>query len=167
VPTIFTIPEDLGVFTDAALVQMSDTAVTEYNSLFASMQADPGLQTEENLARLDALKKFTQDADNTVSSRHASAGRMANHSALAAKTDAEDTEDATDNSADEGSEGEADGEEKEPVKGKSNYATDTPRVGDVARNAPKPDNDRPGAKDVEVFGKFYAAGNVEGFSAGQ
>lgn len=163
---IFTIPEDLSVFTVPALTQMSDTAVTEYNALLASMQADPSLQVDDNLNRLDSLRKFTEDAGTEISGRSTAASRMAAHATLASKGPAaEDAEgeDATDDNAAE----EADESEGDSAKGKKSYATETPRVGDVARNAPKPDNAVPGNDQVEVFGKFYAAGNVEGFAAGQ
>jgi hypothetical protein len=163
---IFTIPEDLSVFTVSALTQMSDTAVTEYNTLLASMQTDQSLQVDDNLTRLDALRKFTEDAGSEISSRSTAANRMAAHATLATKA-AEDAEgeDATDdNAAEEADESE---EDSAKAKGKGSYASQTPRVGDVARSAPKPDNDVPGSKDIEVFGKFYAAGNVEGFAAGQ
>lgn len=168
-PTILTIPEDLSVFTDSALTQMSDTAVTEYNSLLASMQADRSLQVDENLNRLDTLKKFTEDAGTEIASRSSAANRMAAHATLAAKTDTatEDAEDETateDNPAEESDESKSDSAK---TKAKGSYANETPRVGDVAKNAPKPDNAVPGSKDIEVFGKFYAAGNVEGFAAGQ
>lgn len=169
-PTILAIPEDLTVFTVSALTQMSDTAVTEYNSLLASMQADQSLQVDENLSRLDTLRKFTEDAGTEISGRSSAANRMAAHSTLASKPpaaeDAEDETAAEDNAAEEADEPEADSAKSKAKKG--DYASqDAPRVGDVARNAPKPDNAVPGNKDVEVFGKFYAAGNVEGFSAGQ
>lgn len=164
---IFTIPEDLSVFTVSALTQMSDTAVTEYNTLLASMQADQSLQVDENLNRLDDLRKFTEDAGTEITSRSAAANRMAAHASLASKgpaaEDAEGEDAADDNAAEEASESEEDS-----AKGKKTYAnTETPRVGDVARSAPKPDNAVPGNGQVEVFGKFYAAGNVEGFAAGQ
>jgi hypothetical protein len=171
VPTIFTIPEDLTVFTESALTQMSDTAATEYNSLRSSMLADQALQSMENLDRLDALRKFTEDAETEINSRSSAASRMAAHTAtLAAKTATPAEEDAEGEPAtDADAEGEAAESEQDSskTKGKGSYAAETPRVGDVARNAPKADNAVPDAKDIEVFGKFYAAGNVEGFSAGQ
>ena len=165
----FTIPEDLSVFTDSALTQMSDNAVTEYNSLYSSMQTDPSLQTNDNLDRLDTLKKFTEDADAEINGRGSAAKRMADHAALASKPpmaeeDAEGEAPSDDNAAEEADESEDDAEK--PSK-KSSYASKTPRVGDVAKNAPKPDNATPGNNDIEVFGKMFAAGNVDGFSAGQ
>lgn len=164
--SIFTIPEDLSVFTDSALTQMSDTAVHEYNSLFSSMQTDPALQTGDNLDRLDSLKKFTDDADAEIKGRGSAAKRMADHAALASKPPMD--EDAADDEADGGETAgdETDGEDDDK-KGKGDYASKTPRVGDVARTGPKPDNDMPGNSDAEVFGKMYAAGNVDGFAAGQ
>lgn len=166
----FAIPEDLSVFTPSYLTQLTDTAVSEYNSLYSSMQTDPALQTGDNLDRLDSLKKFTEDADAEIKGRGAAATRMANHAALAAKQAAED-EAAAENEGDGGDvegDGEDDGDEA-PKKGQ--YATDTPRVADVAKNAPKADNDVPKGTspngNIEIFGKLYAAGNVDGFSAGQ
>jgi hypothetical protein len=170
VPTIFTIPEDLTVFTESALTQMCDTAVTEHNALFSSMDADKSLQTSENLDRLDALKKFTEDAATEVSGRGAAAGRMANHATLSSKMAAKAEEDAEgeapsdDNAAEEATESEDSATPKS--KGKSNYSS-TPRVGDVAKNAPKSEADPSQRPTVETFGKMFAASNVEGFAAGQ
>lgn len=165
----FSIPEDLSVFTPSYLTQLSDTAVAEYNSLYSSMQTDPALQTGENLDRLDNLKKFTEDADAEISGRGAASKRMADHAALAAKAPAAEAEDAE--AEDEGDGGDAEGEDDEEMADKKgNYASKTPRVGDVAKNAPKPDNDVPNSNpngNIEIFGKLYAAGNVDGFSAGQ
>ena len=170
-PTIFTIPEDLSVFTDSALTQMSDTAVTEYNALLASMQTDRSLQVDENLDRLDSLRKFTEDASAEIASRTSAASRMADHATLAAKPPAAeaadaDAEDGAEDGAGDDEASDDDADDDKP-KGKGSYSTTTPRVGDVARNAPKADNAVPGNKDIEVFGKFYAAANVEGFAAGQ
>ncbi len=167
-PTIFTIPEDLSVFTDSALTQMSDTAVTEYNTLFTSMHADQALQTQENLDRLDSLRKFTEDAGAEITGRHSASSRMATHAVLAAKP-TEDAEGEAADDADAAEEADTSEEDsaKTKAKGKGDYASETPRVGDVAKNAAKPDNGVPDNKETEVFGRFYAAGNVEGFNAGQ
>jgi hypothetical protein len=94
---------------------------------------------------------------------------MANHAALAAKTPAADAEDAEDAEG-EPVGGDAEDDDEEMADKKGNYASKTPRVGDVAKNGPKPDNDVPNSNpngNIEIFGKLYAAGNVDGFSAGQ
>lgn len=167
---IFTIPEDLSVFTDTALTQMCDTATTEYNSLLASMQADRALQVDDNLNRLDALRKFAEDADNEISSRGTAASRMSAHQVLAAKEKAPDAEEEATDDAEPDADGD-DAEDAEAPKGKKVYANaDTPRVGDVAKNAPKADNAVPNGttfNDRAGYGKLYAAGNVDGFAAGQ
>lgn len=165
--TVFTIPEDLSVFTPSALTQMSDTAVTEHNTLFASMQTDPSLQTEENLDRLDTLKKFTEDADGEIKGRTKNASRMATHATLAARSKAEEDaegEAATDdNAAEEADETTSDSED-EGKGGK--YSSQPPRVGQVAANGPALEGELL-PKEPDIFGKMYAASNVAGFSAGQ
>lgn len=169
---IFNVPEDLSVFTVSALTQMSDTAVTEYNSLFSSMQADPALQTGDNLDRLDTLKKFTEDADTEISGRSKASSRMASHATLASKAADKAEEDAEGEPATDGdAAGEAAEDEstdgKNDAKGKKGeYANEPPRVGDIAPKAPALEGEIV-PKEPEVFGRMYAASNVDGYSAGQ
>lgn len=163
---IFNVPEDLSVFTVAALTQMTDTAVTEYNSLFSSMQSDTALQTGDNLDRLDSLKKFTEDADGEIKSRATASNRMASHASLASKAaaaeeDAEGEAATDDNATEEATESEADAN-----KGKGKFATEVPRVGEVAKDAPALEGEIV-PKEPEIFGKMYAASNVDGYAAGQ
>jgi len=158
-PTIFAVPEDLSVFTESALTQMAETAIAEHNALYSSMEADKSLQTPENLDRLDSLHKFTEDADSEIKGRATAANRMASHAALASKPPASEEEEGED-ASDDGEADEADD------KGKGKYASNgTPRVGDVAKGSVIEGEVAP--KGTEVFGKMYAAGNVEGFAAGQ
>jgi len=167
---IFEIPVDLSVYTDSALTQMSDTAVTEYNTLFASMQSDQALQNNDNLDRLDSLRKFTEDAEAEINGRHTASTRMSAHAALAAKPPAAADDAEGDGEPADDSEGDSDAEDADAKKTKSDYAaTKTPRVGDVAKSAPKADNDVPNPGDTfgQQYGRLYAAGNVDGFAAGQ
>lgn len=165
---VFNIPEDLSVFTVSALAQMSETAITEHNSLFSSMQTDTSLQTEENLDRLDGLHKFTKDAEGEAAKRANASGRMASHATLASKApDAKAEEDAEGEAAtDDNAAEEADEAAADDTKDKAKYSSDAPRVGDVAKNSPAIEGEIV-PKATEVYGKMFAAANVPGFGAGQ
>lgn len=163
---VFAIPEELSVFTVSALTSMTDSAITEHNSLFASMQTDPALQTEENLDRLDVLKKFATDADTEINNRGKAAGRMASHEALAAKPPMAKEEDAAEGEKPGDAADDSEPDDDADDKGKGKYASETPRIGDVAKGAP-PLQGEALPKDTEIFGRMYAASNVNGYAAGQ
>jgi hypothetical protein len=146
---IFEIPEDLTVFTVAALTQKTAEATTEYNTLLASMQADEAARTSENFDSLDALKNFRDAAKTEIDSRSANAARMGQHAVLT------DEQPVT-----------------EPAVTETPVAVEppaaefaAPRVAELAPTTPATPADQPVAPSV--FGRMFAASNVEGYSAGQ
>lgn len=147
---IFQVPADLTVYTAAALTTMSNTAVTEHNTLLASIQADPALATGDNLDRLDELKKFTEDAATEIAGRTHAAERVAAHAPLVAETFAPADPEVP-----------AETPEATPEAPAEEFSA--PRVADVAPHTPPVVE--PNLTDIS-YGKMFAAANVEGFALG-
>lgn len=140
---IFKIPEmDLGAFTNAHITTMSEQAVTEYNTLLASVRNDATLATEGNLADLDALKAFNDAAAAELATRTGNANRVGAHEPLTPATAPAET----------------------PAAPAAEFGSDAPRVADMAPHAPVIEGEVVDEAPV-VYGKIFAAANVEGFQA--
>ena len=137
---IFQIPEDLSIFTASALTQMSTQAVTEYNTLLASIQVDMSLNTPENREDLEALRQFTLDAKAEVEGRDKGAKELAEFAPL--NTEPEETE------------------TKEDEKGEEFAA---PSISEVAPHTPAIEGD---VLDRNQFGRMFAAANLDKFPMG-
>lgn len=138
---IFQIPEDLTVFTVAALNQMHTTAATEYNTLLASMTADDSLNTAENLADLKALRAFAKDAETEIGARAAARTELSEHAPLG-------TEPTTETPADP----QAPAEE-----------FNAPTVAEIAPLAPPVEGEIVATNPT--FGVMRAAANVPGYAS--
>lgn len=145
---IFQIPEDLTVFTVAALTQKSAEATTEYNTLLASMQADEAARTSENFDSLDALKSFRDAAKAEIDERGNSAARMGQHATL--------TDTVTPVA-------ETPAVEETPVAPEFS----APRVAELAPTTPVAEVVSGTIVNSNPFGRMFAASNVDGYSAGQ
>lgn len=143
---IFSIPEDLSVFTVGALVQMQTTATAEYNTLLASMQSDESMANDDNLGDLDALRSFTEAAQAEITGRAASRNRLSEHAPLAVETAATSTTETVETVADEAEE------------------FTIPPVSEVAPLTPAVEQVEP-TQTVQTFGTMRVASNVPGFSA--
>lgn len=142
---IFEIPEDLSVFTDAALSSMRDRATTEYNTLLASMQGDPAQATDDNLGDLESLKGFVDDAASEIAGRSTNAARLASHASIDTAVQVETVETVT------------------PQTPETPEAFE-PRVADLAPMVPAPEVST--VPTVAEYGKMYASANVATAPAG-
>ena len=140
---IFQIPEDLTVFTVAHLGTQTTQAVTEYNTLLASMNADESLATQENLDRLNALKAFTEAAKTEIDGRSASRSQLAQHAPLGVETAAVETVETV-----------------EPVAEEFT----APSVAEIAPLAPAAEVAEV-IETVSAFGSMHVAANVPDFAA--
>jgi hypothetical protein len=142
---IFKIPDmDLALFTAGAITTMSEQAVTEYNTILASVKNDATLATEANLSDLDALKAFNEAAAAELATRTATATRAGTHEPLTAAT--------------------APAEAPAPATSATEFGSDVPRIADLAVHAPAIEGEVMDEAPV-VYGKMFAAANVEGFVA--
>lgn len=139
---IFKIPEmDLSQFTVSAIETFSAEATSEYNALLASIRTDASLATESNANDLDALKAFNDAAAAELATRTGTAKRVGAHEPLTPATAPAETPAAP-----------------------AEFGSDAPRVADMAPHAPVVEGEVVDEAPV-VYGKIFAAANVEGFQA--
>lgn len=144
---IFQIPSDLTVYTDVALTQMSKTAATEYNTLLASIQSDASLATPDALDDLDALRKFTKDADTEIKGRALASEHLASHAPL---TVAEFAPVATEEQA-----------VTETAEVEAEFAA--PSVAEVAPHTPALEGE---LVEASNYGRMFAAANLDDYPMG-
>lgn len=141
---IFKIPEsDLSLFTVAALTTMSSQATTEYNTLRESVLADESLQTDGNIETLEALKAFQAAAKAEIDGRGAKGNRLATLPELAEPV-----------------------ETVEPITAAVETPTEfaAPTIAQLAPHVPALEGEVLAA-EKPVYGRMFAAANVEGFVA--
>jgi hypothetical protein len=144
---IFKIPDsDLSLFTVAALTTMSSQATTEYNTLRESVLADESLQTDENLDSLEALKAFTTAAATEIKGRGAKGTRLATLPELAETVE---TVEATPLVA-------------AAIEASTEFSA--PTIAQLAPHVPALEGEVLAAEPT-VYGRMFAAANVDGFPA--
>jgi len=141
---IFKTPDsDLSLFTVAALTAMSSQATTEYNTLVASLKADSSLGTDQMADDLDALKGFVDAAAAEIRSRGVTNDRLASHAVLATPVETIET--------------------IEPVVEKPEEFS-APTIAELAPHVPVLEGEIVTGEKT-VYGRMFAAANVEGFQA--
>lgn len=144
---IFEIPKsDLSLFTVAALTNMSSQATTEYNTLRASVFADESLQTDENIETLESLKAFQAAAAAEIKSRGAKGNRLSGLPELADTVETIET--------------------VEPITAAVEPPTEftAPTIAQLAPHVPALEGEILEA-EKPVYGRMFAAANVDGFVA--
>lgn len=142
---IFKIPEmGLDAFTVSAIENFAAEAVTEYNTLLATVKADATLATDATVADLDALKAFNEAAEKELRTRKNTAASLSSHTTLVPAT--------------------APTETPAPEAPAAEFGSDAPRIADMAPHAPVVEGDVV-PETPHVFGRIFAAANVDGFSA--
>jgi hypothetical protein len=141
---IFKIPEmELAAFTAATITNLAAEAATEYNTLLASVRADATLATDANIDDLEALKAFNDAAAKELATRTNAANRLGAHEPIVAPAAAPEVPEV-------------------PV---AEFGSDAPRIKDLAPHAPAIEGQIVEEEKPVVFGRIFAAANVEGFSA--
>ena len=138
---IFTIPSmELTVFQTSALETMAAQATTEYNTLRESVLADRSLATDDAVADLEALKAFNELATAELAKRTATNGAIEALQPLTAPTAPVAT----------------------PVA-PAEFGSDIAKIAEIAPLAPAIEGEI--EEKPTVYGKMFAAANVDGFSA--
>lgn len=145
---IFKIPEmELAAFTTVAIETFAAEAVTEYNTLLATVKADATLATAANVNDLDALRAFNEAAAQELQARRITAASISGHEPLTAATAPVETPAA----------------EAAPAE----FGSDVARIKDIAPHAPAIEGQIVDEDKPVVYGRIFAAANVDGFSADQ
>lgn len=145
---IFKIPEmGLDAFTATAIQNFSAEAVAEYNTLLASVKADATLATDATIADLDALKAFNEAAARELATRRNTAASIDTHEPLTAASIPAET--------------------PAPEAPAAEFGSDIGRIKDIAPHAPAIEGQVVDEEKPVVYGRIFAAANVDGFSADQ
>jgi hypothetical protein len=141
---IFEIPKmDLTAFTAGAIKTFAAEAAAEYNTLLAAVRSDATLATDATLADLDALKEFNDAAAKELATRVNASNRLGSHEPIVPAAPAAEV----------------------PAVPAAEFGSDAPRISDLAPHTPAIEGQIVEDEKPHIFGRIFAAANVDGFGA--